>query len=401
MNTKKTILSTFAGDKENNNKVIWQPRFENWYNVNSAHDNIPKKYEGISLLELYDELKCVPRPYLVPNPSPEDLRQEISDKWKGFCPQDAPPILQIKSDSTVDGEIEITGDGREGDFIIEKWATPKGSLTRKWLISEASISQRVSEYPIKGIEDLKKLEYILNHQKWEFDLSAYRDVKKRIGDRAPIVAVAPRAPFIQYLMFYLDYEDAIKNLFHKKGRIEQFLQIAEEADKQAFEVIKESPVELVLFPTNLDGQLVSPPLFKEYILPHYHRYGKMLQNAGKYVYAHWDGRLKPLLQFAKQTNLDGLEALTPEPQGDVSIEEIKKALGNEIIYLDGIPATLFLSDQYNVDTLLTKTKELIKKFAPNIILGISDELPANGDIERVKLVSDLVKDVNNQNLDSC
>ncbi len=395
MNPKENILSLFRGDQPD--QIVWQPRIENWYNVNHAHGTLPPKYSGKSLMEVYDELGCSPRPYLIPYPSPEDLRSEATDKWKGFAPQDVPPVIKADLDSTLDGEIEVTGTGSRGDKIIERWYTPKGNLTRKWMISEDSISQRVSEYPIKSLEDLDILEYILTHQEWEFDYDAYREAEKQIGDRAAIAAISPRAPFIQYIMFYLNYEDAIILLHKHRDRIESFLELAEEADRKAFEVIKDSPVDVVCLPTNLDGQLVSPPLFEEFILPHYLEYGSILKEAGKYVYAHWDGRVKPLLPFARQTGLHGIEALTPVPQGDMTIEEIDEALGDEMILLDGVPANYFLPYQYDEELLIRETKRILDNLSPNIILGISDEIPADGDINRVKIVSEIVEQYNSVN----
>ena len=36
--------------------------------------------------------------------------------------------------------------------------------------------------------------------------------------------------------------------------------------------------------------------------------------------------------------MDGIEAITPVPQGDVTLEEIKEGLGDEMYLIDGIPA---------------------------------------------------------------
>jgi len=392
MNPKQEILALFRGDRTG--KVVWQPRIENWYNVNQAHGTAPENYYGKSLLEVYDELGCSPRPYLIPYPSPEDLRSEATDEWKGFCPQDSPPIIRAKLDPSVDGKVEVTGNGGQGEKIIEEWSTPEGDLTRKWLISEDSISQQVCEYPIKDLGDLDILEYILTHQEWSFDAEAYERVEENIGYRAPIAAIAPRAPFIQFIMFYLSYEDAVIHLHRHRDRVEKFLEIAEEADRDAFEAIKNSPVDVVCLPTNLDGQLVSPPYFENYILPHYHEYGGMLKDAGKFVYAHWDGRVKPLLPYARETGLHGLEALTPRPQGDLELEDIKQALGDDMILLDGIPANYFLPYQYDEKRLMDETKRILEELTPNIVLGISDEIPADGDIERVKLVTELISEYN-------
>ena len=155
------------------------------------------------------------------------------------------------------------------------------------------------------------------------------------------------------------------------------------------EVIKDCPLEWINFGDNVHGGVVSPRLFEKYIQPAYLRRNEALHKAGKFTFAHWDGDCKPLLKYARACGLDGIEAITPVPQGDVTIDEIKEALGEEVFLVDGIPAILF-DEIYSEQTLLDTVQELIEKFAPRLILGISDEMSSTGNIERIKLVRDYV-----------
>ena len=68
--------------------------------------------------------------------------------------------------------------------------------------------------------------------------------------------------------------------------------------------------------------------FERYVLPAYQRRCELLHAAGKFLHAHWDGDCRPLLKYARDTGLDGIEAITPAPQGDVTLEETKAALGD-------------------------------------------------------------------------
>jgi len=97
-----------------------------------------------------------------------------------------------------------------------------------------------------------------------------------------------------------------------------------------------------------------------------------------------------LLPYAKETGMDGLEALTPVPQGDVTLQEIRAALGDGQILIDGIPCTHFMP-QHSTDEVADITKEIIDLFAPNLVLGISDEISPPGDIEKVRRVSEVVE----------
>ena len=61
--------------------------------------------------------------------------------------------------------------------------------------------------------------------------------------------------------------------------------------------------------------------------------------------------------------------------------------------LDGIPAVYF-DGTFSEDTLREFTKSCIDIFAPNLVLGISDETSSHGDIERIRLVGEIVDDYN-------
>jgi hypothetical protein len=99
------------------------------------------------------------------------------------------------------------------------------------------------------------------------------------------------------------------------------------------------------------------------------------------------------LKYARETGLDGIEAITPQPQGDVTLEEIKMALGDELFLLDGIPA-IYFDDTYPVGVLEECARRLIELFAPKLVLGISDEISSHGDIERVRNVGKIVDEYN-------
>jgi len=46
------------------------------------------------------------------------------------------------------------------------------------------------------------------------------------------------------------------------------------------------------------------------------------------------------------------------------------------------------------EPLINQTKKIIDLFAPKLILGISDEISSTGDIERVKIVGNMVEEYN-------
>jgi hypothetical protein len=90
-----------------------------------------------------------------------------------------------------------------------------------------------------------------------------------------------------------------------------------------------------------------------------------------------------------------IEAITPQPQGDVTLEEVKEALGDRLYLLDGLPA-IYFDETFSVDVLVGCTRRRIELCAPRLVLGISDEFSSTGDLDRIKLVGEIVDAYNTQ-----
>ena len=90
---------------------------------------------------------------------------------------------------------------------------------------------------------------------------------------------------------------------------------------------------------------------------------------------HVDGVMKPLLKYLQDGDYDAVEAPTPEPQGDVSLEAIKEAVGDKIImdrYTGGLLPAGSLSRDHADGTCVTT---MVEMFHPRLVLGVSDEVP--------------------------
>jgi hypothetical protein len=188
----------------------------------------------------------------------------------------------------------------------------------------------------------------------------------------------------------MGFQRGIIALWKHKENVENLLRVFDENDDERFALIRRTPFKLINFGDNIDEGLCSPPLFRRYMIPYYKRRTRELHQAGKYCTSHWDGKVKRLLPYIKETGLDGLECVPPLPQGNVTLEELKEALGDKIL-VDGIPAINFLPF-VKKDELKTFVDNLLRIFSPNIIVGISDMLPPDGDIEKVRMISEMIKE---------
>ncbi len=359
MTFRERHLATFR--REPLDRVVWQPRLEHWYAVNKSQGTLPERYRGMEHLELYDDLNCSPRGYFMFNGCFRTVQE---------------------------GDVEQAV-GEQGDLTITTVRTPAGEM--RTVHKRTALSHMTVEYLVKTPADMRVQTYLLEHQRVEFDWDLYRRKDAELGDRGAPTCYLPRVNLQRLFINYMGFENTIYALHDHPVEMGALIDAINVSDDRFYEAVKASPLEIINYGDNVDGNMLCAPHFEEHVLPYYQRRTSELRAAGKHTHCHWDGALKPLLRYCKDCGFDGFEALTPLPQGDVSLEEIKEALGDDLILVDGLPCTHFMP-QHSYKEVEEDTVKILNMFAPNLVLGISDEISPPGDIEKVRLISEIVED---------
>ncbi|MFX0099873.1 MAG: uroporphyrinogen decarboxylase family protein [Candidatus Hodarchaeota archaeon] len=367
-------------------RIVWQPRFSDWYGKNCIHQlrpsmspeelakfnlkcpDLPKAIFGMDHVEVYDYLNASPRYpgecwpgmgffYSKPNPDAEITRKTVIDD-KG------------------NSHTKIT--------------TPYGVVTEG--------RRRGSSYPdtriLKKKEDFKAVRYIVENScvEYGFNEVMYEVYKEENQGRCVSVGGPWRSPYNKCIV---ELAGTMNTMLLMKRYPEEFDELCAAMERITFDIIMpvlmKSPVEYISCGDNVDSMNNPPPVYEKYILPYFQKVQKECEKAGKFTFGHYDGHLRDLLPYLSndQFPLDGIEAPTILPQGDVSLEELRKALGDEKIVLDGIPSTIFLP-HFSEEQFVKLVEDVLKAFSPNIILGVSDEYSPNGLFRRMEMVADIV-----------
>lgn len=351
---------------QSNGRIIWQPRIGCWYTDKQfAGEPLPPPFTGMPPAQIYRELNCSARIYeynacfrAVEHPS-----VQWSSRWL----------------NETDEEITVTTPVGAQRHISRRVTSNWHRITLKWWVSDET--------------ELKTAIWRAENTEWRWDAQAFESVQAEWGDLGAPVMFMPRVNIQDLYINTMGIENAIFALCDYRDTVEAYFRALDAQHDRMIDVINASPIEIINFGDNLHAGTLSPSLFRRYVLPAYQRRCERLHAAGKFVYSHWDGDTKSLLPFARETGLDGIEAITPKPQGDVTLEEVKEALGDDLFLLDGIPAVYF-DDTYPTQTLEACARQVIDLFAPKLVLGISDEISSHGDIERIRVVGRIVEEYN-------
>jgi hypothetical protein len=347
-------------------KVIWQPRILAWYDDKVFFkEPLPAPYENLSRADLYRRLGCSDRLYYF-----NDCLVAHED-----------PRVRIEQTKLPHGQEQIT------------YHTPVGVQTLIIGWSEHSRCAEIVKRPILDERDMKIAAWRAQRTTWSFDQTKYNALVEELGDLGAPTAYLGRTNIQRLFVEDMGVEQTIFALMDYPQVCDQYFEALEVCEDRLMDVICASPIRIINYGDNFHASITSPDLFRKYILPAYQRRYEKLHPAGKWISSHWDGWVKPLLPLARACALDAIEAITPIPQGDVTLEETKAALGDDLFLMDGLPA-IYFNEEYPEQDLIDCVNKCLDLFAPKLILGISDEISATGNIDRVRLVGQIVDDYN-------
>lgn len=276
------------------------------------------------------------------------------------------------------------------ETVIETPAGKQTAITRQCASTPRSIHIKRE---VTTEDEMKVAQWRAERAGWEWDQKVFEQIQRDWDNLGAPTMYLPRVNIQDLYINTMGTENAIYAVVDWPRTVEAYFQALDECHDRLIDVINASPIRIINFGDNLHGGTLPPEWFKKYVLPVYQKRCRRLHDAGKFVHSHWDGNTRSLLPFAQETGLDGIEAITPKPQGDVTLAEIKAALGTTMFLIDGIPA-VFFDKTYPVSMLEDCAHRLIELFAPKLVLGISDEISSHGDIERVRMVGKIVDDYN-------
>ncbi|NLD74746.1 MAG: hypothetical protein GX649_18760 [Chloroflexi bacterium] len=361
MTFREMNLRVFAGEPIPH--VFFQPRFEPWYAWHQTFGGLPERYRGVPVRDVYSELGCAMRymHYYTDMPSPVVV---------SYSPE--VPITEVE----------------RGDRRTIVYDTPYGTLTETYRHTVDDTWRKV-EFPVQRPEQLRALRWLHERTEHSFSAPHFSQGSEYVGERGEPQFWVPKSPYQALAQVWMKLEDLIYALADAPAEVQATMAAIDASyDPLYEEIVASGEVRIVNFGENIHEQLLSPRYWHEYLVPFWERRAGQLHAAGIYSHVHIDGFFHNLLPFLKDLPFDGIEALTPTPQGDVALEEIAAHIGDKVL-LDGLPAVLFMPP-YSREELLAAVERTVA-LIPRLILGISDELPEGADmegLERVRLVAD-------------
>lgn len=246
-----------------------------------------------------------------------------------------PPELQVQPPCQRVGPETRTEQTTDPDGTVRTTIhTDWGPLT------SCSRNSHPTRYPIETLEELRtslSLWEQTRFQEVEGHEPSLARTEGAIGDSglyAPTLAPSPVQQLLEVDMGLIAFYGLLQD--HPR-EVEALLEAMHQARLQEYEITARRTSAPLLIPVeNTSSTLISPALYRRYSLPQLRDYIDICHRHGKLAILHMCGLLTHLLPVIRETGLDGVNAATPPPHGDTTIEDVLDACGEDFIILGGI-----------------------------------------------------------------
>lgn len=282
---------------------------------------------------------------------------------------------------------------REGGRIVEEWRTGRGTLraVKEWRPEDeaAGIRPLLVEHPIKSLADYAIFEEIMRNRVYEPDYESYRQYDRQIGENGLPLVILNVIPVHEILLYWTGYEAGCEQLYTDPSVIEHAIQVANETHRRMWEVVAQSPCELVLYGAHYDTGMTPPPMFRKHFLPVVQAFNARLHQAGKWTVFHGDADLRLLLDLVLESGYDVIDCCATEPVVGCTFRQIREKTADRLTIWGGIPSIL-LEPPYTEAQLQQHIEMLGVQGGSGrrFIVGLSDQAMPGSDFRRIRQIAD-------------
>ncbi len=361
MTHKQRILAAARGEKLD--KLPFGARIDTWYNYHAAHGTLPEKYQGWSQTDIIRDQGAGAQHRLWSVVKEEYRDMEVVEK-------DDPP------------------------YITTDYITPAGTVSKLEVFdtSEGPWIKYELEKLFKSEKDYPAIKYLMEHTVPVDNFEAYHKLRDELGEDGMVMTAGGLlwSPVQRVMREILGYERFFYELADRPAEVEELIEVMKDLERRKLQVAIGCDLEIFNVCGNWSDD-IHTPVFRKYLVPWLQEATDFLHKHGRLTMVHADGEMRRLNPLFAETGIDIAEAITPAPQTLVSMTEFRRELGEEVTIWGGIPSVLF-EPMYSDEQFEEYLKNMFREMAPGyrFIVGMGDNLPFDGDLNRVRRVVELI-----------
>ena len=274
--------------------------------------------------------------------------------------------------------------GIRGENYFHRFETPVGMVeeVREW--SPVSFSWPIIHHMLQDAEDLKVVRYVYENLGYETDWEQFLAVDACVGDIGLPLVQVPYTGLGFLMSRYAGVELTVMLAMDSPAELEETLAAINAAHEKVCRLMAEGPSQVLFHSDNLSADVQSPPWLERYSGDAFRRMATIAHDHGKPIITHIDGRLRGLLRTTRDLGIDGADAVSPAPWGDLSPAECRHEAGPHYVLSGGVPPGSF-NPAIPLEVFDAQVEAWLdlRRQSPALIIAPGDQLPPDGDLGRV------------------
>lgn len=189
---------------------------------------------------------------------------------------------------------------------------------------------------------------------------------------------------------WMELETFAIEWMERRDEIEKLVDIQVKKLRQVYEIVAKSPALIANFGGNETSNVMGRERYEKYVFPYHNEAAEIMHKHGKLLGSHLDGNNKIWADLVAKSGLDYIEAFTPSPDSDMSIEDAFNVWHDKILWIN-FPSSVHLC---SVKEIEKTTQHIINASRGHrLIMGITEDIPQDRWQENLLAIS---REINSQ-----
>ena len=265
----------------------------------------------------------------------------------------------------------------DGEHIVSEcqWITDIGEL------HESSVDGWKREYLIKTSEDYRIMQRAMEDVRFTPTNKYFDESEQTLGESGITLGQLGQFSDLGYLrtpfqVIQIDFVGLEQFSMDIALELPELMDLLEMMNRQMLEAVRSvtstNAVHIKLW-ENLSIETMGPDLFRKYQVPLYDKIIEIFDDAGKKLHVHYDGRLQLIADDIRKLGFDGIDSLTPWPEGDLSIAEARNQWPQKFLWMHPSLSWDVLSD---IEVIMN-IKQMAVDAHTRFCFQISEDVPPN------------------------
>jgi len=280
-----------------------------------------------------------------------------------------------------------------GNITLQRITCPTGELTSQSAWLPESCCSGTTKHFIENERDLDIFLDLLQYRR--LAVANLDDYRERLAaweawDGVPGLAL-PRSPLAALTAEWAGVENTVYLLLDCEEKVRAAMNLLEEQEAPILDAVCALAPPIVHFIDNLSSENLTG-LYDDFMADRHRARLRRLHAAGTAGVVHLDGTVKGLLPKLAKVGFDAVEALTPQPAGDLDLAEMRALVeGTNTILWGGVPGVMF-APPYTWQDMRRHVERLLEAWLGHpFIIGVADQVPPDGDISFCKKIAEMIR----------